>query len=450
MIPTNWLQHRAGSRPEVIAIRDERGLELSYAELYQRASAVAELLPADGGCCVLELDPGLEHAVAIHAAVLAGIPFLTMRSGLPEAERVATLRSLPNPVLPDPELLTVAGRTGSRSGARQAREREGGELIAYVLTSGSSGAPRAVGLSFENFYASAAGSAFNLGVDPQDRWLCCLPVDHIAGLSVLIRSLIYGTGVVVHPGFDLAWVSAEIENGASLISLVPTQLERLLAHGAPLERLRAVLVGGGPLARPALDRALEQGVNVVHTYGLTETCSQVCTLTAADAAQKRGAAGRPLLGTEVAIDRKGDQEILVRGPTVAAGAAAGDGWLRTGDRGRLDRSGFLWVDGRIDDLIVSGGENVVPEEVERVLESHPAVAEAAVVGRKDTEWGAAVTGVVVPVAGEEIVEAALIEHCRSSLAPYKLPKRIEVSAALPRTDNGKLQRRRLQVSGEDL
>ena len=160
--------------------------------------------------------------------------------------------------------------------------------------------------------------------------------------------------------------------------------------------------------------------------------------------RKRGSVGRPLLGTEVQIG-SGDAdggEILVSGPTVAPGCAGPDGWLRTGDRGTIDGQGFLWVQGRIDDLIISGGENIAPEEVEQALLSHPAVSEAAVVGRPDSEWGAAVVALVVAAGGVGADE--LIEHCRGSLAPHKLPKRIEFVAQLPRTETGKLLRRELR------
>lgn len=440
--PTDWLRHRASARPEVVAVRDQQGRELTYAELGARARALAERLRGQGQTCVIELGAGIDHAIAIHAAMLAGVPFQTVRPGLPEPERRAVLAEIPGPFELDPGWLGAAGPAPGWNAPRQ-----GAELLARVLTSGSSGVRRSVGLSFDNHYASAAASAFNLGVDPGDRWLCCLPVDHIGGLSILIRSVIYGTGAVLHPRFDPDRVAAEIEAGVTVLSLVPTQLQRLLSYGAPIERLRAILVGGGPLPRRALDEALERGANVIHTYGLTEACSQVCALAAADASRRRGSAGRPLLGTRVAID--GD-EVLVQGPTVAPGAAADDGWLRTGDRGRLDESGFLWVEGRIDDLIVSGGENVAPEEVEAVLLAHPAVADAAVVGRPDREWGSAVTAVVVAERGQTIDQAALIEHCRASLAPYKLPKRIELAPELPRSETGKLQRGRLRQPGGDL
>ena len=156
----------------------------------------------------------------------------------------------------------------------------------------------------------------------------------------------------------------------------------------------------------------------------------------------RGSSGRPLLG--VGVETAADGEILVSGPTVAPGVAGEDGRLRTGDRGRLDSEGYLWVEGRIDDLILTGGENVAPAEVEQALLSHPAVGDVAVLGREDPEWGSAVTAMVVVVAGRDADPAELIEHCRSSLAAHKVPKRIEFVSELPRTATGKLRRSELR------
>ena len=438
MIPTDWLRHRALSRPEVVALRDEDGRELRYAELLARATEASAPLAGRGRSVVLELDPGLDHAVAMHASMLAGLPFQSLRSGLPGPERAAALADLRDPLEFDPSWLE-SGVGGSPGPGRAAAPED---PLCRVLTSGTSGVQRSVGLTFANHFASAAGSGFNLGVDPADRWLCCLPVDHIGGLSILIRSVIYGTGAIVHSRFDPERVARELAADASIVSLVPTQLRRLLAEGAPIERPRLVLVGGGPLPRPLLDEALSRGANVVQTYGLTEACSQVCTLAAGEASGKPGSSGRPLLG--VGVETAADGEILVSGPTVGPGLAGEDGRLRTGDRGRLDSEGYLWVEGRIDDLILSGGENVAPAEVEQALLSHQAVGDAAVLGRADPEWGQAVTAMVVVAAGRDVDPAELIEHCRSRLAAHKLPKRIEFVSELPRTATGKLRRSELR------
>jgi O-succinylbenzoic acid--CoA ligase len=316
------------------------------------------------------------------------------------------------------------------------------DVFARVLTSGSTGLPTPIGLTYGNFLWNAVGSGFNIGVDPADRWLCCVPLSHIAGLGIVIRSVIYGTTAVVHDGFDVDRVGAALErDGITVVSLVATMLARLLDAGVDLSGPRAILVGGGPVPEEQLERALDQGATVVQTYGLTETCSQVTTLAPADARRKLGSAGRPLLTTHLRIQ---DGEILVQGPTVAPGRADADGWLHTGDLGNIDEEGFLYVEDRIDDLIVSGGENVVPSEVEEVLMRHPEVADAAVIGREDPEWQQAVTAVVVLENGSEVTPDELRRHCGESLAGFKVPKRVELAAALPRTPSGKLMRRALR------
>jgi o-succinylbenzoate---CoA ligase len=320
-------------------------------------------------------------------------------------------------------------------------EHDMDDLQCRILTSGSTGEPRPVGLTYGNFLFSAVGSAFNIGVDPADRWLCCLPLSHVAGLSIVLRSVIYGTTAVLLDGFDTEQVASTLSTGRiTILSLVPTMLIRLLEAGADLVAPRAILIGGGPVPRAALEEALDRGATVVQTYGMTETCSQVTTLSPEDARRKVGSAGRPLLTTHVRIE--GD-EILVQGPTVARGAVDADGWLHSGDLGRIDEEGFLYVTGRRNEVIVSGGENVMPAEVESVLLTHPAVADAAVVGRPDPEWQEAVCALVVLADGAAAGERELREHCTASLAGFKVPRRIDFVPALPRNRAGKLLRAEL-------
>ncbi len=257
-----------------------------------------------------------------------------------------------------------------------------------------------------------------------------------------MRSVIYGTGAVVHDGFTVDGVAEALErDGVTLMSLVTTQLVRLLEAGLDLSGPRAILVGGGPVPLEVLEEAIGRDVAVVQTYGLTETASQVTTLAPQEARRKLGSAGRPLLTTHLRIQ---DGEILVQGPVVAPGCADEDGWLHTGDLGRIDDEGFLYVEDRLGDVIVSGGENVLPAEVEEVLLRHPDVADAAAVGRADAEWQEAVEAVVVLRDGAAAGAAELRRHCAESLAGYKVPKRFEFVSELPRTDSGKLLRRALR------
>ena len=304
-----------------------------------------------------------------------------------------------------------------------------------IFTSGSTGEPTPVCLTRANFEASARASAELLGVEPDDRWLCCLPVFHVGGLSIFTRSAIYGTTVVAEPEFDASRVKDLLAAGeVTLASFVPTMLLRLREAGferAP--KVRGILLGGGPIPAELLDWARDVGLPVMPTYGMTETCSQIATARAGERL------ARPLPGAEIRI--ADDGEILVRGAMVAA-----DGWLRTGDRGRLTEDGLLEVEGRMDDVIVTGGENVAAREVEEAIRSHPAVTDATVIGIEDPEWGRAVWAFVTGAVAEDEV----VEYCRALLPGFKVPKRVVVLDELPRTASGKVERASLESRAHDL
>jgi o-succinylbenzoate---CoA ligase len=438
----NWLAMRAMTSPERIALHAD-GSEVTYAELEAEATWVARRLAAygvrRGAKAALTIRPGREQVVLIHALMKLGAILLPLSPRLSDAERAEILASEePEIDLSDP----AAQLTQTEADLPLLGEHDMEEVHCRILTSGSSGTPRPIPLTYGNHLFSAVGSAFNLGVDPGDRWLCCLPLSHVSGLSIVMRSVIYGTGMVLHDGFDVDRVRRSLaEDGVTITSLVSTMLVRLLDADVDLSGPRAILVGGGPVPGDVLEEAIGRGATVVQTYGLTETCSQVTTLAPADARRKIGSAGRPLLTTHLRIQ---GGEILVQGPTVAPDCADAEGWLHTGDLGRIDEEGFLFVEDRIDDMIVTGGENVVPAEVEGVLLRHPAVHDAAVVGREDPEWQQAVTAIVVLESGAEANADDLRRHCAGMLAPFKVPKRIELASALPRTPSGKLMRRALR------
>jgi o-succinylbenzoate---CoA ligase len=437
----DWLAQRSQSCPERTALAAD-GAEVTYAELEAEATWVARRLIAHGvrrdSLVAMTMHPRREQIVMVHALMKVGAVLLPLGPRLSAEERAAVIATEE----PAVDLDDAGELTQTEADLPLLGEHDMDDVASRVLTSGSTGAPDPVGLTYGNFLWSAVGSAFNIGVEPEDRWLCCLPLSHISGLGIVMRSVIYGTTAVIHDGFDVDRVAAALEREEiSVVSLVTTMLTRLLEAGADLSRPRAILVGGGPVPEEALEEALGRGATVVQTYGLTETCSQVTTLAPADARRKLGSAGRPLLTTHLRIQ---DGEILVQGPTVAPGRADADGWLHTGDLGRIDDEGFLYVEDRIDDMIVSGGENVVPAEVEKVLLRHPEVADAAVVGRDDPEWQQAVTAIVVLRDGSEVSPDELRRHCADSLAGFKVPKRVELAAALPRTPSGKLMRRALR------
>lgn len=297
---------------------------------------------------------------------------------------------------------------------------EDGDAV-VVATSGSTGVPKGVVLTHDAVAASARASAERLGRAGDDHWLACLPLSHVGGLSVVTRALCTGARLTVHPRFDAASVMA---SGATHVSLVKTALARVDSAA-----FRTVLVGGAPAPE-------HRAPNVVATYGLTETGSGVVY------------DGRPLDGVEVRISADG--EVHVRGPMLLRCYRDGtdpkiDGWLPTGDEGRWNDDGTLRVLGRRGDLIITGGENVWPEPVEAVLRRHPAVADAAVAGTPDAEWGQAVTAFVVPVGPPPSLDD-LRAAVRDELPAYCAPRRLELVAQIPRTSLGKPRRSALAVT----
>jgi len=412
---------------------------MSYAELAAGAARAARRLAAlgvgEGERVATTLPPGAAFAELVHALPLLGASLVPLNTRLTDTERRWQLEDC------GARLSVSEPLDGDEADVALRDQVDPDTEHSVIYTSGTTGTPSAVSLTHRNHTASALASAWNLGVHPDDRWLCVLPLFHVGGLAILLRSAIYGTTAVIHDGFDAERVRSAFERGEiTVASLVPTMLRRLVDAGlgrAPA--LRAVLLGGGPVPRDLLEWSAGHDFPALQTYGMTQTSSQIATLTAGEAVRRSGSAGRPLLDVELSIS--GEGEILVRGPMVSPGALAQtDGWLHTGDRGRLDRDGYLWVEGRLKDVIVTGGENVACAEVERVLEEHPAVIEAAVVGLPDPEWGEVVTAFVV-MNGDTGDD--LIAHCRERLAGYKVPRALHAVDALPRNAAGKLLRREL-------
>ncbi len=329
---------------------------------------------------------------------------------------------------------------------------------AILFTSGTTGKPKGAVLTYENHWANAIGSALNLGLHENDVWLACLPLFHIGGLAILLRSVIYGNPVVLHESFDAEQVNRAFdEQRVTIVSLVSTMLQRVLDARGEREfpsTLRCVLLGGGPAPRELLERCAKKNVPVVQTYGLTEAASQVATLAPYDALGKLGSAGMPLFGVELKIEHEAREnvgEILIRGATVmkeyaedaeATARAFRNGWFHTGDLGYFDADGYLYIVARRDDLIVSGGENIYPAEIENVLHAHPAILEAAVVGVEDAEWGQ--TPIAYCVLRDKSVSAEELKmFCAEKFARYKIPTRFIFVDNLPRNASGKILRRAL-------
>jgi len=424
-----WLHLAAHKQPDRVAVEGP-GWSLTYAELdaaaISAAGALQRLGCVEGSRTALALPAGEQFVVALHGCILAGVAAVPVDLRLSLEERSARLAGA--------EVIVSSPLEGASPSWPLVSGGGGGDqLLAVMHTSGTTSAPKPVALSHGNFLASALGSAVALGLDSAERWLCPMPLTHVGGLSIPIRSAIYATTAVLHERFETDAVLAELMDPArriTLVSLVPTMLARLLDAG--LERpptLRWALLGGGPIAPSLLARAAEAGVPVAPTYGMTEACSQIATF------------GWPLPGVELRLQ---GGEVVVRGPIVSADAVDDDGWLHSGDLGRFDERARLVITGRKSDTIVTGGENVAPAEVEAVLLAHPAVCVAAVHPRGDAEWGEAVVATVVLRDGLSVSVEELRAFCAERLAGFKVPKQIGFAERLPRTESGKLVRRALR------
>lgn len=491
----NWLEQRAQTNPEHPALI-YNGRAISYADLAARTAQACGRLHRlgvrRGDRVALLLAGRPEFAAILHALPYLGAVAVPLNRRLSPAEIARRLadsgprllvydstaretvaavrRQLPlfaastdaDALDDDPVFDKVSAEPDVRDPRIDLQA-----VHSIIYTSGSTGRPKGVLLTYGNFFWSAVGSAFNLGVHRDDRWLACLPFCHVGGLSILLRSVIYGTTAVIHDGFDAVRVDRALdEERVTIVSVVANMLQRLLERRGDRAYppwLRCVLLGGGPAPLALLQACRARGVPVVQTYGLTEAASQVTTLAPADAERKLGSAGKPLFGTEIALSgpngprpngpvlADGVGEILVRGPTVSPGyldpadnVPREDGWLRTGDLGRLDAEGFLYVIGRHDDMIITGGENVYPAEVEAVLQAHAAVAEACVFAVADARWGQAVAASVRLRVGATASPSELIEYVCQHLAHFKAPRHLHFVQDFPRTASGKIIREQVR------
>ena len=517
----DWLADRARATPDATALIDAGTDERwTFAELDRDVERVAGRLAAlgigAGDHLVSLLGSRVASVRLVHAAMRLGAVLAPLgdRLAAPEArERIdradatavvcgadteavaveavaggaagdGSTRDVPVASVDDPEREGVTGLSSVESAADAERETAAfdaadwrlGDTQLLLFTSGTTGTPKAVRLTTGNLLASAVASAFRLGLLPGDRWLVALSIHHTGGITPVLRMALSGTTVVLRESFEAGPTADDLAAyEVTGVSLVPTMLSRMLdARGTLADSLRTVLLGGAPATRELIERCRNYSVPVHPTYGMTETASQIATARPAEAFENPETVGRPLFWTDLTVrDEAGAElapgetgELVVAGPTVTPGyygddaateAAFGAGGLRTGDVGYRDEAGRVYVLDRKDDRILTGGETVDPGEVVAALREHPGVADAAVVGLPDEEWGQRVAALVVPAdpgaagadragtdadagAAERLDADAVEAFCRERLAGYKLPRVIAFADALPRTASGTVER----------
>lgn len=518
---SDWLAEAAATSPDKLAlIADD--IMWSYARLHEAVGEVAEKLAHQGvqpgDRVAVHMPSSASYVIHIHALTRLGATIVALNTRLTAIERTFQIKAAgcqgfvwasryhtlyaPLPMSgPMPQAISTLRSLTGDGPLLPPRPIDPQAVQSILFTSGTTGTPKGAQITYANLYASAKASAERLGVEPHDRWLAPLPLYHAGGMSVVWRSVLYRTAMVLENGFDIDRIQAHFDtNDITLISLVPTQLYRLIQANVRFpESLRLILLGGAAATPELLQQAIERGLPVATTYGLTEAASQVATMLPEEVRRKPGSVGKPLPGTSVRIvdealslrsqpsppaplpksaDRRSQRggervvrngnilgvpeqlanvsesghslppgqigEIVVQGPTVMPGYIGQpplvDQTFATGDLGYLDADGDLWIVQRRSDLIVSGGENIYPAEVEAALRSHPAVAEACVVGLPDAEWGQRVAAAIILKAGQSVTEADLLAHISPRLAPYKRPRLMRFVDELPQTSSGKVIR----------
>jgi o-succinylbenzoate---CoA ligase len=469
----HWLTKRASLSPNAIAVETIDNGTWTFADLYDASIVFAKKLyttsKTNKHIGILSTN-SIEMIVAFFACTYLHKPVVFLNARLTQEELAiqcasADIDSVLYSDTCEALTLTLPVPCYAFSTIKQLKETNIrldetialDDICSMMFTSGTTGKAKAVMHTYDNHWASAIASALNLGISSTDKWLVCLPIFHIGGLSTVIKSMIYGMPILLVEKFDETIVhQAIMERNVSIVSVVAVTCSRLLnkiTNETYPSTFRCMLLGGGPAPKALLDKAANYHVPIIQTYGMTETSSQIATLNHADAIRKLGSAGKALFSAEVRVNAQRPKEvgeILVKGPMVSKGyykqpeateRAQMDGWFRTGDLGYIDEEGFLYVVDRRSDLIISGGENIYPAEIENILLAIPGVEEAGVVGVDDAQWGKVPVAFIV--TSTHVKEEELLQFCHQRLAKFKIPKHIFFTDTLPRNATNKLQRHKL-------
>lgn len=459
----NWLLKQAATQPNQIAI-DDGNERLSFAELKKQVEVLVgkiDHLNPGSRVGILATNTLMSYKLAL-AIMCSGrtIVWLNWRLAGEELERQIKDSGLQLCLVENS--LWRSGMTDpfKSYSAFLITSADPGELIpvfksnwvaSIMYTSGTTGRPKGVLQTFGNHFYSAASSALNLGLSSADKWLCVAPIFHISGFSIIMRGLIYGMTVRLVEKFRAEELERILANETvTIMSVVPFMLKKLIQQQNKTNThynsaFRCMLLGGGTIDRETLEACLQRSIPVVQCYGMTETCSQIVALRSADALLKLGSVGQPLFSTQLKLSKDG--EILLKTPALTPGylnlpdklpSKMIDGWYRTGDIGHLDKEGYLYIDGRADEMLISGGENIFPQEVEQVYQRYPQINEVAVVGQNDSVWGQVPVAFVV--SDRRLSPTKLINYGYEHLARYKVPQHYIFVSELPKNASGKIRR----------
>ena len=459
----NWLLKQAATQPNQIAI-DDGNERLSFAELKKQVEVLVgkiDHLNPGSRVGILATNTLMSYKLSL-ATMCSGrtIVWLNWRLAGEELERQIKDSGLQLCLVENS--LWRSGMTDpfKSYSAFLITSADPGELIpvfksnwvaSIMYTSGTTGRPKGVLQTFGNHFYSAVSSALNLGLSSADKWLCVAPIFHISGFSIIMRGLIYGMTVRLVEKFRAEELERILANETvTIMSVVPFMLKKLIQQQNKTNThynsaFRCMLLGGGTIDRETLEACLQRSIPVVQCYGMTETCSQIVALRSADALLKLGSVGQPLFSTQLKLSKDG--EILLKTPALTPGylnlpdklpSKMIDGWYRTGDIGHLDKEGYLYIDGRADEMLISGGENIFPQEVEQVYQRYPQINEVAVVGQNDSVWGQVPVAFVV--SDRRLSPTKLINYGYEHLARYKVPQHYIFVSELPKNASGKIRR----------